>query len=77
MTEYRSAYRPDRCPACGSDRVARILFGLLDMDDDISRKIEEGEIVAGGCLVSDDDPAWRCLDCGVGIHSTSRRSGRD
>ena len=24
---------------------------------------EEGKIVLGGCIISDNDPMWHCIDC--------------
>ena len=67
MTDYYARFRPDRCPACGSDKVGRLLMGLPDWNDDLRRKVEEGEIFLGGCIVMGDEPTWRCGACGAAI----------
>jgi len=56
--------RPSKCPQCGSLRVAAILYGLPIFDDGLRRDLEAGRVVLGGCCVSNDSPAWRCLACG-------------
>jgi len=50
------------CPECGSELVLEIVFGLPT--DDAMEEAERGRIALGGCLVSDDDPEWRCKSCG-------------
>ena len=56
--------KPDACPKCGSNKVARILYGLPDFSEELERKLGAGEIVLGGCTVFGDDPTWHCNDCG-------------
>ncbi len=56
--------KPDICPKCGSERVARILYGLPIFNDELKRKLETGEVVLGGCMVTGDDPSWHCAECG-------------
>ena len=55
--------KPDKCPECGSKKVASILYGLPMFDEELKRRINAGEIVLGGCCVTGDDPLWRCVDC--------------
>lgn len=57
---------PDACPKCGSERVAHILYGLPDFDpgEELERQLDAGEVVLGGCMVSGDDFACRCVECG-------------
>jgi len=50
------------CPHCGSDKTATILYGMPAPDG--MDRAERGEIVLGGCVVSDDDPQLACRDCG-------------
>lgn len=54
---------PECCPKCGSKKVAAILYGLPDFSDELERKLDAGEVVLGGCIISDDDPLWRCVEC--------------
>jgi hypothetical protein len=71
--KYFAAYRPDQCPACGGERVAGIVYGLLDMSNqELKQKLDAEEVMSGGCMVTGSDPAWRCLDCGAGIHRGPR-----
>jgi hypothetical protein len=56
--------KPDQCPECSSNEVASILYGFPDFSEDLERSLESGEIVLGGCTISDDDPVWHCVECG-------------
>jgi hypothetical protein len=51
------------CPKCGSSRVARIEYGLLDVDDELQKKLDQGDVMEGGCCISDDDPFYHCWKC--------------
>ncbi|MFC2159233.1 hypothetical protein ACFLQS_00750 [Actinomycetota bacterium] len=53
-----------KCPKCNSDKVTKILYGLM-----ISKMLKEYEdkhkvdAVTGGCIVWPDNPKWHCKDC--------------
>ncbi len=64
--EYR--YKPKKCPACKSLRVATIYYGMMPMTDNLREKIDAGKVALGGCCLSFDDPTWQCADCGVDIY---------
>ena len=51
------------CPECGQDDVAEILWGLPAFSEKLSRDIDQGKIVLGGCCVSEDSPRWKCNSC--------------
>lgn len=53
--------KPTQCPKCESKRVAPILYGFPA--EDLSDAVKKGEVVLGGCCVSDNDPEWACVDC--------------
>ena len=53
--------KPSKCPACASDQVARIEFGFPS--EKMLEQRERGEIVLGGCCVTEDDPKWHCKEC--------------
>jgi hypothetical protein len=55
--------RPSSCPKCGGERVAQIVWGLVDSSPELVAELQAGLSVLGGCVVSDDDPTWECLDC--------------
>jgi len=58
----------EKCPQCGSWRVAEILYGMPSMDARLERDLEAERIVLGGCVVTDHDPTWQCADCGAQIY---------
>lgn len=49
------------CPKCGSKNTVRIVYGYP------SKKTLEiaknSKVILGGCIISDNDPAWHCNDC--------------
>ena len=51
------------CPKCGSDDIAKILWGLQMPNSESDKAVKDKKIVLGGCLVSDNDPYWECNDC--------------
>jgi len=65
---YESVEQPDSCPACGSNRVARILYGKPSHRPQLMEKVREGKIVFGGCIIDRDNPSWKCLACATNIH---------
>jgi len=65
MKMIRLKKKPDQCPQCGSWRIAEILYGMPPMDARLERDLEAGRIVLGGCVITDHDPTWQCVDCGV------------
>lgn len=59
--------KPIRCPECGARPVARIVYGLPDFNEPLAADVDAGKIVLGGCIVTEDDPAWQCVSCGQKI----------
>lgn len=51
-----------QCLECGSGEVIPIEYGLPGKE--MSDRAERGEILLGGCVVSEDSPVWHCKDCG-------------
>ena len=76
--------KPDDCPECGSKKVASIRYGLpMLFDEELKRRLNAGQIILGGCCITDDDPLWQCVECQhrwgkreVGIWEALRRSER-
>ena len=48
-----------RCPFCGGKAVP-ILYGMPTFD--AFQRAERGELAIGGCILSDDAPAWQCAE---------------
>ncbi len=70
---YESMHKPGVCPSCGSTRIADVMYGMPNFDDqDLRKEIESGKTVLGGCIVLEDNPAWQCADCKVNIHEYTR-----
>ncbi len=55
--------KPDKCPECGSKKVASILCGLPIFDDELDRRLDAGEVVLGGCCTISTEPLWKCVEC--------------
>jgi len=68
--------RPRACPACGSPRVATILYGMPDLSKKFIEDRDARRIVLGGCCVTGDDPVWRCVDCGQPVHRSQSSKPR-
>lgn len=54
-----------QCPHCKSHKIAKVIYGLPDMTDELAQRIEDGEISLGGCMPG--PWRWRCHDCGAGF----------
>ena len=54
-----------KCPECGSENIATILYGMPAMTGELQTAIDNGEVVLGGCIVSDDGsaPEFVCNSC--------------
>ena len=56
--------RPDAppCPDCRSREVVPIVYGLPSAQ--LFEAARSGEVMIGGCLVSQTAPEWSCRVCG-------------
>jgi hypothetical protein len=73
---FEAKQKPKKCPKCGSKRIARIQWGMPNFSDELKRKLDEGTVVLGGCVVSGHDPNWQCQDCRVGIFREAAEENR-
>ena len=55
--------KPRKCPACGSKKIASIMYGMPFFSPELEKDLEDGRIVLGGCSIMDDDPKWECSEC--------------
>ncbi len=56
-----SCDNPPACTTCGSARVAWVMQGLPNFEDEeLMRLVDEKRVILGGCC---DGRYWRCLDC--------------
>ena len=56
-----------KCPKCGSKKLAPILYGMPAFDEEMKRKLDNQELVLGGCCISGDEPQYHCFGCGKDI----------
>lgn len=54
---------PGKCPRCATDAVRPILYGFPASEAE--GEAARGEIVLGGCVVSEEAHIWRCTRCGA------------
>ena len=66
--KYNSVKKPDKCPKCGSDKIAKILYGMPAFSESLRKDLDENKIVLGGCCISNDDPTWQCTSCDTVIY---------
>jgi hypothetical protein len=59
--------KPRKCSQCGSSRIAVILYGMPEFSPELKKSLDEGDIVLGGCCITDDDPTWKCAECEIDI----------
>ncbi|MDD3888945.1 MAG: hypothetical protein PHR65_03375 [Syntrophomonadaceae bacterium] len=51
------------CPRCGSRNTATILRGMPAWSPELQEKMDKGEVVLGGCCITDCDPTHHCNKC--------------
>ena len=56
----------DVCPNCGSADIAVIQYGYpaASQSEEQARKMENSEIVWGGCVITATNPQYHCNHCG-------------
>lgn len=60
---YEFPDKPGKCPVCGSERIADILYGNPAYSEELKAVIDAGRIVLRANIMTDDDPKWQCADC--------------
>lgn len=55
-----------KCPQCGSDNIATILYGMPMFTEELERQLEAGEVVLNGCEIVLNEPQYEfeCQACG-------------
>jgi hypothetical protein len=54
-TEYSSPQKSQRCPKCGSARIAELIYGEPAYSKELVAVIEEGKIILAGCILTGKD----------------------
>ncbi|GAB3029530.1 hypothetical protein GCM10027098_28300 [Bowmanella dokdonensis] len=68
--------KPRKCPECGSNKIADILYGLVNYSG-AQQDHAAGKIAIGGCDVMDAwegnlERTWSCAVCGVDLFRKGR-----
>lgn len=50
------------CPKCNKNDGVDIVYGMPSPE--LAEQAEKGLIALGGCIVEENQPVYRCLDCG-------------
>ena len=51
------------CPHCGSNRVARVLYGISEIVENLQDLIDKEEILLGGCMILPNSFNYYCINC--------------
>ena len=43
-----------KCPECGSGKVVNIIYGYLELSENLKKDLDAGKTRLGGCCVSED-----------------------
>lgn len=58
----RAKRKPAKCVQCGSaESIRTILYGMP------IAPVDESVYALGGCVIEEDMPTYRCVDCGWSI----------
>ncbi|NQT61652.1 MAG: hypothetical protein HQ556_01730 [Candidatus Marinimicrobia bacterium] len=59
------------CRDCGSSDIVLLVYGTAGTE--MIKETQEGKIALGGCVVTGNDPAWRCRVCNNAWGNRSER----
>ena len=65
---YTAKSKPAKCPKCGSNRIAQILYGYPFFSEKLQEDLKAGRTALGGCCITGNDPDWKCLECEAEIY---------
>jgi len=68
MNRVGSRKESGKCPRGGSWRMGDILYGSPSHTPRVHKDLEAERTVLGGCLCTNNDPVWQCVDCGAQIY---------
>lgn len=57
----RGSVKPQRCNACASPAVARLIYGLPDAES--MQAVKSGDAILGGCDIFETAAQWHCTNC--------------
>jgi hypothetical protein len=51
------------CPRCSSKDIADIVYGFIELSEDLDNSIQTGEVELGGCCIGSESPNYKCNSC--------------
>jgi hypothetical protein len=66
MEKIERKAKPRKCPNCGSLKIARIVYGLVDLTPELEKDLKEGKVALGGCVIG--EAKWECVGCGIKLY---------
>jgi len=51
------------CPHCGSERVAKVLYGINEIDEKLQEEIDSERVLLGGCVRLPRSFDYYCIAC--------------
>ena len=64
---YRKT-KPKKCPRCGFKPMASVQYGYPIYSSQMEADIKTGKIFNAGCMEGEQNPKWRCSQCGLFIY---------
>jgi hypothetical protein len=56
------------CPERGSEKCARIIYGLPVPTEKLLEQLRSTRVVLGGPVKDEYSPQWKCQDCGAEVY---------
>ncbi|MGL4993546.1 MAG: hypothetical protein ACRC6R_05395 [Bacteroidales bacterium] len=69
--------KPSKCKRCGSTHIADVIYGVSDLEHELYKEIERGEIILADNLPTRVGPYWCCADCGTEILMSSKEEFKE
>jgi hypothetical protein len=55
--------KPKKCPKCGYEKIAEILWGNPAWSKKLEKDLAAGKVALGGCCVEENNDQWQCGSC--------------
>ena len=62
MKKFIVKEKPQVCPKCGH-KVATVFYGYPVFSEELQRDIDNGDIILGGCEITEFNHDWECTHC--------------
>ncbi len=72
MKKITAKRKPRKCKQCGSTKIANIFYGYPSGSTELNTQLQAERIVLGGDVITECDPNWKCVDCGLQIYKNKK-----